>query len=262
MADDERSMRDTMEEVYDRMTADDPEEGPQTGLAFTGVEPDQEAIDREARRKTMGAVWDKYHGPEAEEWANADAPANWSEDARRKFADLAPDAKRMVLNEWGAVEASHYRNGRWAHYLRSRGVSDTQALDQLMTIERTLRTGSPDQKRAIAAYMLTSYGVPARQAMVDAQRGRSVRAIDAAMKAFETKADQHGKKLRPHFKTLKQDIRQLLAENPNLTVQRAYAQATARRGLGPNDGAQGKTIRQTLEETYDRIMARERGSNH
>ncbi len=262
MADDERSMRDIMEEVYDRMTADEPEESPQTGLAFTGVEDNEETRARKARYETMSQVWDKYHGPEAEKWEKAQAPAGWSQDARRKFADLAPDAKKMVLNEWGAVEASHYRNGRWAQYLRSRGVSDTQALDQLMTIERTLRTGSPDQKRAIAAYMLTSYGVPARQSMVDAQQGRSVRAIDAAMKAFETKADQHGNKLRPHFKTLKQDIRQLLAENSNLTVQRAYAQAAARRGLGPNDGAQGKTIRQTLEETYDRIMAHERGSNH
>ena len=261
MADDERSMRDIMEEVYDRMTADEPEEGPQTGLAFTGVEPDQEALDREARRKTMGAVWDKYHGPEAEEWANADAPANWSEDARRKFADLAPDAKRMVLNEWGAVEASHYRNGRWAHYLRSRGVSDTQALDQLISMEQTLRYGSPDQKRAMAAYMLTSYGIPSEHVMGGTRQRQNRQNVNAAMQAFAARRDEQGNKLRPHFKPLEREIKALIRQNPHLSIQNAYAQAVARRGLGSKDGAQGKTIRQTLEETYDRIMARERGSD-
>ena len=49
MADDERSMRDIMEEVYDRMTSDEPEEGVPSYFVFSGLEEDEEARARAAR---------------------------------------------------------------------------------------------------------------------------------------------------------------------------------------------------------------------
>ena len=95
MADDERSMRDIMEEVYDRMTADDPpEESTPTGVVFTGAEDSEEARDRAARYKTMSDGWEKFNGPEAENWKNAEAPSCWSDEARQKFLALSPDIKK------------------------------------------------------------------------------------------------------------------------------------------------------------------------
>lgn len=263
MPDDERSMRDIMEEVYDRMTADDPsEESNPTGVVFTGGEETEEARARAERLKTMGDIWDKHYGPEAEKWQKAEAPATWSREAREKFAALAPDAKKMVLTEWQAAHSSAYKKGRWAQYLRSHGVSDDQAMDQLLTLERTLRYGSPDEKRRLAAYMLTSYDVPARQAIADALDSRARKTVEHAVKSFGTNVDAQGNSLRPRFKALRRQMQDLLDANPGLSVQNAYARAAGLNG-STGSGAPGKTLRDTLEETYDRIMAREgRGTRH
>lgn len=259
MPDDERSMRDIMEEVYDRMTADDPEEGTPPGLAFTGGEDSDEARAQAERYKTMSDIWDKYNGPEAKEWERAEAPDTWSREAREKFTDLSPDAKKMVLTEWRAAHSSAYRNGRWAQYLQSHGVSDDHAMDQLLTLEHTLRRGTPEQKRRLAAYMLTSYDIPARQAVAQALSGRERNAATSALESFGDTVDSKGQKLRPHFKALKRDMQRLMDASPGLSIQNAYAQAAAKRGLGGPVNGNDKTVRETLEETYDRIMARERG---
>ncbi len=262
MPDDDRSMRETMEEVYDRMTADERDDALPVGLAFTGGEDDDEAQARAARYQTMSEIWDKYNGPEAEKWEKAEAPASWSREARRKFSDLSPDAKKMVLTEWQASHSSAHRDGRWSNYLRSQGVSSDYALDQLLALEHTLRNGSPEKKRDAAAFMLAAYDIPARTAVADAYRARARNTVQSAIISFGDALDDGGNQLRPHFKALREEMQALLDRNPGMSVQNAYAHAAAKRGLAENGAGQGKTIRQTLEETYDRIMAREGHGPH
>ena len=161
MPDDDRSMRDTMEEVYDRMTADDPpEESHPAGLVFTGGEESEEARARAERLETMGAVWDKYNGPEAKKWEQAEAPDTWSREARDKFADLSPDAKKMVLTEWEAgVSKTDPRAEHWGEYLDSLGTSADDAFEYMMQMERTLRHGSNEQKRQLAWNLINDYQI-------------------------------------------------------------------------------------------------------
>ncbi len=260
MAEDERSMRDIMEEVYDRMTADDPpEESAPTSVVFTGAEDSEEARDRAARYKTMSDVWEKYNGPEAEKWAQAEAPATWSREARQKFADLPPDAKKMVLTEWQSSKGGSYGSGRWAQYLHRQGVSADQAFNKMMELEHTLRFGSPEEKRSLAAYMLTSYGLNAGVQGAQSARGAQMQrrhAFGRLMDRLEAASDAGGKKTYPQARQVRQAMARIMGGNSGLTFREAYRRvADGRAGGAVADG--GQSIRDTLEETYDRIMARE-----
>ena len=255
MPDDERSMRDIMEEVYDRMTADDPpEESAPAGVVFTGAEDSEEARDRAARYKTMSDVWEKYNGPEAEKWAQAEAPATWSREARQKFAGLPPDAKKMVLTEWQSSNGGAYSNGRWAQYLHRQGVSPDQAFNKMMELEHTLRFGSPEEKRSLAAYMLTSYGLSGGTHGARGAQMQRRHAFGRLMDRLEAASDAGGKKTYPQARHVRQAMARIMGGNSGLTFREAYRRvADGRAGGTSADG--GKSIRDTLEETYDRIMA-------
>ncbi len=257
MADDERSMRDIMEEVYDRMTADDPDTDTTTtsGIVFTGVEPDQEALDREARLKTMGEVWDKYNGPEAEKWKNAEAPSGWSEDARQKFLALSPDIKKMVLTEWDSRSIPERTpTEHWSQYLENVGVSRDEAFEYLMQLEQTLRLGNPEQKRQLVWNLLSDYQVelldnntPYRDP-VNAYLMAQNKALSDRWTNFENELEvlavhaaeqqvrdfkntlENGQLKYPRFQECCSDIAEALRSREALSLEEAYRLALRKRG--------------------------------
>jgi hypothetical protein len=108
-------------------------------------------------------------------------PARWSEADKAAFAQLQPEAKQLLLDRYNAIEGDYTRKtqelaetrktveplvqevGKWSQYLGQLGMKPEQAFSQMLTTEFTLRTGTPDQRRAALDYLEQLYGVPPKQ---------------------------------------------------------------------------------------------------
>lgn len=105
-------------------------------------------------------------------------PARWSDADKAEFAKLAPDAQKLLLARYSAIEGDYTRKtqelaesrkgveplvqevGKWSPYLQQLGLTPHQAFAEMMQTERTLRTGTPEQKLGALAHLANFYGVP------------------------------------------------------------------------------------------------------
>ncbi len=265
-------MRETMSEVYDRMTAETAEED-------ADREADQEYLSslneeefaKETRRR-LEAIWDKHHGAEGGHSTAASdhtplgldaAPSHWPVQDRIRFSQLPRGAQEIVLSQAGDLEQrlldqyakqnqSHAHN-RWAGYLQERGARADVAFDELMTLEYTLRAGSPEQKRDAVWHLAKHYGVdvlgpsitqqnPAaamlqqqlqrlsHQVESDAQMLRQgVGKLQARMVTLFRDKTVNGQKAHPHFDAVQEDMGRLLQSGRARGLKDAYNIAVSMR---------------------------------
>lgn len=109
-----------------------------------------------------------------------EAPQHWDADKREAFAGLPRAAQEIVLERVKATEADHTRktqevaqqrkelepllNTTKQHdaYFKQLGVTPEQAFATLVNTEKSLRTGSMQQKLATFAQLASDYGIDLR----------------------------------------------------------------------------------------------------
>ena len=97
-------------------------------------------------------------------------PQHWPADQQEAFAELPPLSQKFMLDAMRGMEAAHTRRSqevaplraamaRWTPYLQQTGDTPDQAFDTLMQTERTLRTGTNEQRKALVLDIIHRYGV-------------------------------------------------------------------------------------------------------
>ena len=271
------AMRETMSEVYDRMTAGAAEEEAEREAERDYLSSlSEEELAKENRRQ-LEAIWDKHHRPEGEgagvsastsvsDTASLGleaAPSHWSTEDRIRFSQLPRGSQEIVLNHVGGVEqrllnqyqssADGLAQNRWADYLHQRGARADVAFDELMTLEYTLRAGSPDQKRDALWHLAKHYGVdmlgpsvaqqnPAAAMLQDQMRQlsrqvageaevlrRGVGRLQERMVTLFRDKTVNGKKAHPHFDAVQDDMGRLLQSGRAGNLKEAYTIAVSMR---------------------------------
>jgi hypothetical protein len=105
----------------------------------------------------------------------------WSEADKAAFAQLPPNGQRLMMESYKRMEADYTRKTQdvaetrnaiqpfvqtltdWSPYLQEMGLQPSQAFHNLLSVEHTLRRGSPEQKRSIIDNLLRDYQVPTSQ---------------------------------------------------------------------------------------------------
>lgn len=174
---DKSAMRETMSEVYDRMTAGAAEEEAEREAEREYLSSlSEEEFAKETRRQ-LEAIWDKHHPEEATNsigdnvnvTTRSEAPSHWRESDRERFSQLPPGAQEIVLDHVGSLErgildrlaseTSTASDSRWTGYLSNLGATPETALDGFLTIDHALRFGLPDQKRNTLWQLARDFGV-------------------------------------------------------------------------------------------------------
>ena len=97
-------------------------------------------------------------------------PQHWPAEQQEEFAKLTPKSQQFMLDAFRGMEAGHTRRSqeiapmraaaaRWAPYLQQTGDTPDRAFDTLMQTERTLRTGTPAERREVVLGIIHKYGV-------------------------------------------------------------------------------------------------------
>ncbi len=265
-------MRETMSEVYDRMTAESAEEEADREAEreyLAGLS--EEELAKDTRRK-LEAIWDKHYGGEAGAHEGGAehtalgldaAPSHWSTEDRIRFSRLPREAQEIVLSRAGSMEQrlldqyaqqnQSNAQSRWADYLQQRGARADVAFDELMTLEYTLRAGSPEQKRDALWHLAKHYGIdvlgpsisqqnPAA-AMLQRQLQQLSHQMDGDMQMMRRGVGQlqsrmvtlfrdkivNGKKAHPHFDAVQEDMGRLLQAGRARNLKEAYNIAVSMR---------------------------------
>ena len=196
--------------------------------------------------------------------AEAAPGAAWSEQDRAKLDKMTPEDRA-----WVEAKATEHRaayapvnalSERWGGYVAERFGADTPdkqigVLDSLLQTERTLATGSPQEKAAIIVGLARQYGVggngtaapPAPQAapaaqpaaeaeafkrsMAEAAEGQKLAKAQERIRAFATETGPDGKPLRPYFAHLDAEMteaaRQMSDAGHEIDLDAAYRAAVS-----------------------------------
>lgn len=147
---------------------------------------------------------------------------------------------------------------RHGEYFQRLGVSDAQALDVLVSAERILREGSPEQKLGKFAQLAQDYGVDLRQLNPDghgdgqdgyndpryaqiqgelqsvklslqqreqAEQQRQEASLQQKVQSFAEAKDESGILKHPHFEEVRGDMARLANEYPDWTLDQMYQKA-------------------------------------
>ena len=135
---------------------------------------------------------DKPAEPETEKpqapAADAQPEPGWTAEDRAVLDKMTPEAREWAATKtaamhqtYGGVDALAAKHGA---YLSSLGATTPEAqvgaLDRLLSTERTLRTGSPQQKAAIFADLARQYGVGAQAPAPAPPAGPAAHPLQAA----------------------------------------------------------------------------------
>ena len=223
-------------------------------------EPSTEPVQTEAE-----AASDTEAEPPAQE--PVEPPARWSDADKSEFAKLTPDAQRLLLARYNAIEGDYTRKtqdlaeqrktvepligelGKWNPYLQQLGVSPEQAFSQMMTVERNLRTGTPEQKANALAYLAQLYGAPIPsqdgqwqqpdpastqlhqtvaglqaqlQQLKEQENLREQEWAQAEFNAIGQTKDENGQPKYPHFERVSRTMLQLVANGQSDNWDDAY----------------------------------------
>jgi hypothetical protein len=152
----------------------------------------------------------------------------WSDADKAAFAQLPPDGQKFVTESYKRMEADYTRKTqdiaetkravepfvekltKWSPYFQQLGVAPSQAFDNLLQHEYTLRHGTPEQKRQLIDALESDYQVPPRQAanagyQEQAQQGQ----VDPVWQD----------PIIPQVQTLSQQLQQTQAEIQQLRTQ-------------------------------------------
>ena len=261
-------MRETMSEVYDRMTAGAAEEEAEQEARrdYLGGLSEEE-LAKENRRQ-LEAIWDKHHGVKEDcncshEGASYEAPSHWTDEVQQKFMNLSPEAQELVLEHSGAIEQDllqHYQSMRptetdtkWESYLNQLGTTKDHAFDSMMALDQSLRYGAPEQKRHALWQMARNFGVDLlgpnatstnptaavlheqlrvmqneNQQRLQQQTVHRRQTNEQIVQSFRSRTVD-GKKAHPHFDVVEGDMARLMSAGRANSLGEAYRIAVSLR---------------------------------
>lgn len=200
--------------------------------------------------------------------------ARWTPEEKAIFAALPRDAQQWALNREKDAEGVVTRKtqelaeqrksaepllnevSRWSQYLQSRNIQPHEAVGHLFAAEHTLATGTPQQKHALIAKLVSDYRVDfpihsgdatGEQPAVDPQihelrtqnlqlqqrvdaLARNAQQVEyqraeSELNALATVKDETGNPKYPHFERVKGSMIQLAASGQAETWDTAYAKS-------------------------------------
>lgn len=173
------SLRDAidaaMDETDNETDVESPGNEPEKAPAET--EPVAEATEEPAEETT------EVSAPEPETTAETEtetesaadsaltAPEHWPDDHKALFAKQSPEAQQWMLDRHKSMESDYSRRIQevaplqkavepWQNYMQQIGITPDRAFATLAAAEYQLRTGTPEQKRAMLDKLATDYGIP------------------------------------------------------------------------------------------------------
>lgn len=204
--------------------------------------------------------------PSAEAEQALTPPQHWEAADKEAFAGLPRQAQEYLLKRDKAIEATITRKTQEVaeqrkavepllgavkqheSYLKSIGASPDVAFAALIGAERTLRTGSPEQKANALAKLISDYAIdtsligaapqPQNQTMQTYEpvyqelqslrqqvNGMTESQIMAQVKSFEEAKTPDGQPMYPHFNEVRADMGRLLDAYPEKGLPELYAMA-------------------------------------
>jgi hypothetical protein len=108
--------------------------------------------------------------PETPAVPAVEAPQHWAAQDRELFGKLPPDGQKFLLDRHKAMEGDYTRRMQeiaplrkatehWTPYLQQIRVTPEQAFQELIGMEHTLRTGSPEQKQQALQQLAAAYEI-------------------------------------------------------------------------------------------------------
>lgn len=193
-------------------------------------------------------------------------PARWSQADKEAFAKLPPEGQLILLERNKAIEGEFTRKtqelaesrkaveplltevGQWSPYLQKLGIAPEVAFRQMLTVENTLRNGTPEQKVEALALLASEYGVSlsadgtVQQADPQIQQLRSqVTQLTQALQSIQNQnqlterqraehefnsvaltKDESGNPKFPHFDRVRDSMLRLVAQGMSDTWEDAY----------------------------------------
>ena len=178
-------------------------------------------------------------------------PEHFSGPERAALAKLEPADREAVLGRVKAMEAAHTQRSQelapwrqvkdtYAEYLQQIGLTDeasvAQGVNNLVEVERALRTGTPEVKLDVLRRIAIDYGIlapgdpngqqqaapPQQQQQAQAQQYEAERIVQD-IEAFRAETNPDGKPKYPFFDMVRPDMARLamadtaLGETPTLT---------------------------------------------
>ncbi len=247
MSDQEKSIRDTMEEVYDRMT----EGGDEMPVESTITE--EERGERADLSDVTTTSSEDYQFEETDGSSmQHDAILEERED------EEPPRHSEPPFEDLAAPETTYTPNpGTWSPYLQERGVTADHAFQVLLQTEYSLRHGSPEQKRNALLGIMAEYGIdlghgipsahthaptPIRDPAVpylEQQFGAVLnqlayqQRVDHVSKTLKARAQiaefksqtKEGRLLHPHFNLVEHDMFALMSAGRARSLNEAYSMA-------------------------------------
>jgi hypothetical protein len=173
----EPSLRDTIAKAFDEQEAKVTEPTPEgeEPAAKPAAEPGTPAADAKPEAKTS-----EQEAAKPAEPGELKAPAQWKPAIREKWGALPLEVKQEILRREGdsmrligsvgpkirlADEVSNHIQP-FAERLQANGVSPSAFLGDLFTSVKALTSSNPQEKAAVVANMIQSYGIDVR--MLDA----------------------------------------------------------------------------------------------
>ena len=103
--------------------------------------------------------------------AKVEAPQHWSQADKDTFGKQTPEAQEWLMRRYKEIEGGATKRigsltplepviQRHADYIRSLGATPEQAFDVLVSAERSLRMGTPEQKQAALLKLAADYQIP------------------------------------------------------------------------------------------------------
>lgn len=220
----------------------------------------------------------------------------WSDAEKADFAKLPTEGQKIVLERYRSMEADYTRKSQdvaefrksaepllqavqpFQQYLASIepviGMKAPDMIRGMLTMEHSLRTGTPDQKVQALSQLASSYGIDLAamsrgegaqpNPLIDNLRQtvsqlsqklnqfeqttqqQTLDQIKAEVTAFENAKTAEGQPKYPHYPRVRGIMAQLVVQDGGLTLEQAYEQATApiREAVEAELGARQKTAEQ------------------
>jgi len=197
---------------------------------------------------------------EDEEEANEEvlaAPEHWAEEDRETFSAQNEETKTYLLKRHNEMEAGFTKKSqelaeqrkqveshmafveKWEPHTKAMGIPLEHGLEKLLEADRTLRSGTPEQKKFVLDQIALDYGISVSETVADEYADPQLKAIQdqintlngniqtqkqqeqqrtaqvqqqsevdaqTAIDAFKTETDEKGSLKYPHFGTLEGDI--------------------------------------------------------
>ena len=178
MSDTEKSMRETMEEVYDRMTEED---GGSESVESEMMDAHDDGADHADVTATSS---DDYA---FEDGASYEADDELGVQEEQTFHQAqAPHGSDPQFKDPNFQNASYAPDpGVWAPYLQEVGIPADQAFQILLQTEYSLRHGTPEQKRNAILGIMSEYGIDIGYGVPSAQQHAPTPIRDPAVPYLE-----------------------------------------------------------------------------